>query len=201
MNICSVEWCETEVVAKKMCMKHYQRFRRNGTTEPKFYKGDMPIEKYFNKLFNKSGYCWEWIGLKTDFGYGIVPYYFTRKYNEKLAHRVSYLINKGSLPKWEGYKSKCVLHICDNPACVNPDHLFLGTHTDNMRDMHNKGRGCVGEKHRSSKFTEKEIVKIRERLNNGERAFNLAKEYKVTARAMYQIRDKRTWKSALKEKV
>ena len=75
--------------------------------------------------------CWEWIGSKNDDGYGSI------QINKTLtkAHRFSWQISNGEIPT-----GLCVLHKCDNPSCVNPNHLFLGTQQDNIIDMHKKGR-------------------------------------------------------------
>lgn len=81
---------------------------------------------------NKSIKCWEWIGHRDSKGYG--KFHFKNK--PESAHRVSFLIHNGIIPK-----GLYVLHKCDNRACVKPDHLYLGTQTDNMRDMYAKGRG------------------------------------------------------------
>lgn len=75
-----------------------------------------------------SSYCWNWQGRKNKSGYG--------KLGNRYAHRLSYeLFNNNSIPE-----KMCICHKCDNPSCVNPDHLFLGTQKDNMRDMIKKGR-------------------------------------------------------------
>ncbi len=79
---------------------------------------------------NHNG-CWVWIGALDTLGYG----HLTIKRKLRLAHRVSWELANGSIP--DGLH---VLHHCDNPPCVNPSHLFLGTHLDNMRDMIAKGR-------------------------------------------------------------
>lgn len=78
-----------------------------------------------------TGSCWEWQKSKNPCGYGQLKY---RGILER-AHRISWIVFKGSIP--EGMS---VLHTCDNPGCVNPNHLWLGTQGDNMKDMHNKGR-------------------------------------------------------------
>lgn len=80
--------------------------------------------------------CWEWTGslmTRSDEGHRYGSFYYGGR--SELAHRVSWLISRGPIPEglW-------VLHRCDNPGCVNPDHLFLGTQTDNMQDCARKGR-------------------------------------------------------------
>jgi len=75
--------------------------------------------------------CWPWIGAKTHYGYGKI-----RKNHKQIgAHRISYELHIGKIPK-----GMSVLHSCDNPGCVNPKHLFLGTQSDNLKDMFKKGR-------------------------------------------------------------
>jgi hypothetical protein len=75
--------------------------------------------------------CWIWLGAIKSYGYGSIKY----RNKDMRANRVSWLAFKGEIPK-----GLCVLHHCDNPACVNPDHLFLGTLKDNMQDCIKKGR-------------------------------------------------------------
>ena len=79
----------------------------------------------------KDNGCWEWVKSKTSHGYGN----FRDADKIKMAHKESYKLFVGSVPK-----GIFVCHHCDNPSCINPDHLFLGTHKDNMMDMVNKGR-------------------------------------------------------------
>lgn len=98
------------------------------------YQSDMVEERFWNKV-NKLSSCWEWIGSRYPNGYGQISH----NNGEQYAHRMSWMMhNYNSIPKgWQ------ICHHCDNPACVRPDHLFLGTCKDNVRDMIDKGRNIV----------------------------------------------------------
>lgn len=91
-------------------------------------------DRFWNRV-QKSEYCWNWIAGKSS-GYGTL-----RVLGQNIkAHRFSYLIHKGEIPAHDSYHGLVVMHKCDNPACVNPEHLELGTCGDNNRDRHIKGR-------------------------------------------------------------
>jgi hypothetical protein len=103
-----------------------------------------------------------------------------------LAHRVSWSISNGPIPV-----EMCVLHRCDNPSCVNPEHLFLGTQKDNIADMVEKGRnkspGVKGQSHHSAKLNNAGVHKIRERLAAGITQRAVAKEFKMSPGAINRI--------------
>jgi len=133
--------------------------------------------------------CWHWIAGKDKRGYGNF-----RWNNEKsvLAHRVSYFFHKGEVG------GKCVCHKCDNPSCVNPKHLFLGTVQDNNEDRHKKGRcnggAKPGERNGSAKLTESQVLQIRELSVNGKRNFELAAMFEVSATTIRGILRNKIWK-------
>lgn len=89
-----------------------------------------PIERFMEKV-KKTKTCWLWTATKFTAGYGSFSY----QSKKVAAHRFAYTVFVGEIPE-----GKFVLHHCDVPPCVNPDHLFLGTQTDNLQDMTEKGR-------------------------------------------------------------
>lgn len=96
----------------------------------------------------KTG-CWNWTGHKNVKGYGVIAGVingkrYVPKGRQMLAHRASWIIHKGDIPKGDSYHGKIVMHKCDNPSCVNPEHLSLGTQSDNVLDMVKKGRKVSG---------------------------------------------------------
>lgn len=132
--------------------------------------------------------CWEWTGTVTSAGYGCLSWH-GRHY---VAHRVSAwlsgLVESPSGPK-HSREPTHVLHKCDNRRCCNPNHFFLGTFTDNMKDAYNKKRKAQpkGEKHANAKLTNQQAEEIRQRYNNGEYQIPLAKEYGVSQRVISLI--------------
>jgi hypothetical protein len=106
----------------------------------------------FQRLIDKSGDCWVWKGSVNHANYGM--YKFNGKF--RLAHRLSYEIHIGSIPS-----GMLVCHKCDNPSCVNPDHLFLGTQKDNINDCVAKGRNAIGNKNWNTKLDEEKVLMIR----------------------------------------
>lgn len=131
------------------------------------------------------GKCWEWIGSISVWGYG---QFATKRLK---AHRVSWQLTYGEIPN-----KLHVLHKCDNPLCVNPDHLFLGTQTDNMNDKVAKDRQLKGEESNLHKLTSQQVNEIRQRyLSGGISQSQLAREYGMTQQGISKIITRITWKS------
>lgn len=129
---------------------------------PKPWTREQWVAGFFNKV-QKTESCWNWIGLTNNKGYGIINRHHSHRMT--VASRVSWEIHRGPIP--EGI---FVCHHCDNPLCVNPDHLFLGSQTDNMRDCVKKGRLNVadhrGKQNPFSKLTDSDIRCIRSLANS-----------------------------------
>lgn len=123
--------------------------------------------------------CWEWKGQRdTKTNYGLIsicnwPY---------LAHRISYLIEHGSIDP-----DLLIMHSCDNRICVNPHHLSQGTHADNSQDAWIKGRLQKGERNGMAKLSSEQVIEIRNRRCQGESLASIASKYGVWPAAIWRI--------------
>lgn len=126
------------------------------------------------------GPCEEWKGPFWSQGYGRI--------GDKRAHRVAWEQAHGEIPA-----GLMVLHHCDNPACIRLDHLYLGTHADNMADRVRRDRGVRGERVNTAKLTEKQIQEIRARCDAGEVHSKIAADYPVSQAMISQIARREAW--------
>lgn len=145
------------------------------------------IKKRFESKFKKTKGCWLWQSYKTN-GYG--GFYVKRPKIYDYTHRISYYIYVGKIGNYN------VLHKCDNPICVNPKHLWLGTHQDNMIDKAKKFRAPFGSQHSKAKITEYDVIEIRKECIIGKYGEipRLAKKYNLFKTTIYCIIHRKTWK-------
>lgn len=143
----------------------------------------IPLSEFWNYV-ERTETCWIWKGRTRADGYG-------RLGNNNRAHRVAFELCHGPFPE-----HLHVLHHCDNPPCVRPDHLFLGTDADNMRDKIAKGRqrwgSANGESNGNATMTIEQVLAIRASI--GLSKYALARKYGVTRRTIYDILTRATWK-------
>ena len=138
----------------------------------------------FNQKYIKENSCWIWVSALNSSGYGQIYINGTTK----LAHRFSYEIHKGLISN-----GLHVCHTCDNPKCVNPDHLFLGTNKDNVLDKLNKSRHPVGSNAKNSKITEIQAISIKKDSRSNR---EIAKDYGISHQVVCGIKNNKYWKHA-----
>ena len=167
------------------------------------------MERFWKKVDRSPGQgpdgdCWEWMAYRNTDGYGVFWFQGSMVH----AHRLAWQLENGEIPD-----GKCILHRCDTPGCVNPDHLFLGTKADNNRDMVEKGRHLAGhreagrkrrgrpspkvqgEKHGRAKLTDDQVLAIRrEHAAGGVTKQALANRHEVGRTTIRDIIYNRTWR-------
>lgn len=195
--ICSCKLCGNQFTTVKSRIENGRGKFCSKPCANKFKTID--INTRFIKFIDKTNDCWNWIGNKDKDGYGM----FEPKIKEaRRAHRYSYFINFGEIPK-----GMCVCHNCDNPSCVNPNHLFLGTTYENVKDRVNKGRTAKGinngaythpekinkgEQVGTSKLCYNDIIEIRKAATTISRR-KLGKLFNVSHNTICRIVNHESW--------
>ena len=141
-------------------------------------------------MFNARTGCHEWMGHRDDCGYGRI----NRDGRLVRLHRETWKDIHGDIPR-----GLCVCHHCDNPSCINPEHLFLGTHQDNMTDKAAKGRVVIkrGSQNPVAKLNETQVEAIKKRLFLGETCKELGRAFGVSEGNIRHIKKNRKWQHVL----
>jgi hypothetical protein len=146
-------------------------------------KFDVFKARFWSRVRKGDG-CWEWTGGHNPAGYGVV------RIGSKVqkAHRVAWWLEHGTWPA-------LLRHRCDNPGCVRTDHLDTGTHADNVRDMDERHRRPLGESVYNAKLTSAQVVEMRERRARGATYVELAEQFRVNAKTVWQACRMTRWKA------
>jgi len=155
----------------------------DATEKTKFERMNNNFERY---VVRKKG-CWEWTGPKDSSGYALLS--TSKRLGTNKAHRYSWSVANGKIPK-----KLLVRHLCNNPTCTNPNHLSIGTHQDNMNDCMLANRQSKGSSHPTSKLNENDVIKIRILLSSGESCASIARKYDVSHPTIRDIKINRSWK-------
>lgn len=146
-------------------------------------------ERFLSKV-DKSSCCWLWKAHKTPTGYGR---FMMKGIKNLTAHRASYMLFVGSIPT-----GMLVCHSCDNPSCVNPEHLWLGSCADNVRDRDQKGRfnngNQKGERNQASKISDADASNIKRLQREGLRVCDVVQETNISRGIVQSIFLGNTWK-------
>lgn len=201
---CIIAGCDQFGMERRMCHKHYQRWKvygygegeprpegnsrgpiRRSWSDPKFQ------QRFWGKvaLTADDTRCWEWQGHRLPSGYGVL----SCQNHPSRAARLAWAIANGRMPVLD------ILHSCDNPPCVNPNHLREGTHKENMQDMVKRGRHHTfpkGEQHKDAVLTEAQVLAIRAAWipRQAGLAQSLADKYGVSIWTLRQAANRHTWK-------
>jgi HNH endonuclease len=191
-KVCGIKECALPSLALGLCNKHWRRMKRYGSPlATKRHVGQFiglsPEERFWMQV-KKAEACWIWKGGTDQDGYGC----FRGESHGILyhrAHRYSWALHNGrAVPKYA-----LICHTCDQPRCVRPEHLYLGTSLDNMRDKIRKGRMRVayGEQAGHAKLTEEQAKAI---LRDPRPYAEISADYNVTPATIGNLKQRRSWK-------
>lgn len=188
-GICVAISCDRPHKYRDMCGKHYTRWYRGQDINAKT-RVDRTIDERLWHQVDKSGDCWEWHGACDQHGYGHIN---IGKNKKKKTHRLSWEFANGPIPD-----GLCVLHTCDNPKCVKPEHLWLGTYKDNMQDCIAKGRFVFlkskpGEENNHAKLHDGDIRVIRDLAESGLKPRYTSEFLGIDRSCVHRIINREAW--------
>lgn len=190
-NTCSVEGCDRPCVGRGWCDPHYRRWKAYG------HPGTEPLRMFGepSKRFVAIGYrltesgCHEWPQSRNPKGYG--HFWAGKERGLQAAHRYAWEMANGT-PIPPGME---VRHRCDNPPCINPEHLEIGTHTQNIHDSLARSRNTYGDRHPKARLTADQVTQIRRLRAEAALSFaQLARDFNVAPSTIVQVVKRKTWR-------
>lgn len=190
--------CSKELIRpRKWSLKQYEAMKYCG--HPCFFKkhshnSEQEADSFYSRVYEMESGCHAWVGPRCENGYGM----WSRKLNGKRstirAHRFAWILrNKKEIPE-----KMLACHTCDNPWCVNPDHIFIGSHKDNSEDMIKKNRGVYlrGSESNSAKLS---LHQIEEIILSKEPATKLCRKHGVSATVIRNVRTGKSYRSEVEQ--
>ena len=184
-DFCMVEACGRPYYAKGFCRKHWERNHYYGRTHTIVSDRDSGIAERLDSKSARSGDCIEFTGYRNADGYGELTY----RGEFTLAHRASFERHHGPIPD-----GLIVCHTCDNPPCINPHHLYAGTHADNGGDKAGRHRSTRGTKNAAAKLADSDVSEIRRLRNDGWTYARLATHFGVGKTTIGRVVRRDNWK-------
>lgn len=180
-KVCKVDKCDRHVKGLGYCSKHYQRFKNHGDPLVNKRKKLIQFKIDENGCFNCTSHS------SCRGGYKRIH---VSKEKHILVHRFVYEQCFGEIPD-----GLIVRHKCDNPECINPEHLTLGTYKDNMRDKYerNRANNIHGEEIKQAKLKEDDVKEIRFLLSKGVKQIDIARKYNVSDSSIFRIKAGISW--------
>lgn len=186
-----VDWTSVDWDRKRDCEISKETGERNNEVSRMRREFGKPlgpifrIQKFWSKVdVRGDDECWNWKGKKLPKGYGIFVCFGEQIYAHRFSLELSTQKPLGNL---------FALHKCDNPSCVNPNHLFSGTQMDNLADCKQKKRHQYGECHHNAKLTEAQVIEIKKLLKSGEKPQSVADKFGVSRPTVHFIGDGKRW--------
>lgn len=191
---CKLENCDIKHSAKGFCNKHYGQIYRDERKQKPLHNygiGRTSEERFWSKvsITSDTNRCWLWNGVVDKRGYGKTGYIIDGK-RSYTAHRTAFYMFYKINPL-----TQHVCHRCDNPSCVNPYHLFLGTAQKNSDDKVAKNRQSQGDQHHWSKLTFEKVEQIKKMIKDGDSQRVIAERFGIAQSNVSFINTGLTWKT------
>lgn len=183
---CTFGDCERVHYAHGFCRMHWERNHINGSPEPTRVLQGGTVSERLAHHSERAGDCTEWTGYRDKDGYGQIQV----DGRPERAHRVAYELRHGAIPE-----GQLLRHTCDNPPCINPDHLVPGDEAENSQDMIERGRSLAGERNPAAKLSPQDVARIRDLAGSGVQQREIAESFSLGQSHVSRIVRGESWAS------